>query len=149
MGGNGSYSEGWGGVPDVKRTHDETGYCVNRHKVLVTKGSSKQKKNILNSNTTNATYIIAKKMSDGSIEAQSINVYKGHNLSYEINLVFDSKGNLIPFNDGKGSHAHYWNKDADGTLSRKSHAKNNCFPIDSKYEALINKVVDFNKQKKK
>lgn len=150
MGGNSSYSEDWGGVPEVKRTHDETGYCVERHKVLVAKGNPKQKKNILNSNSENATYIIAKRGKDGTIMAESINVYKGHELCYEINLVFDSKGNIVPFNGGKGSHAHHWYKNSsDGNLKRQRHDKGNSFPIDSSYNSLIADIVRFNKKHNK
>lgn len=107
-------------------------------------------KNILNSNSRNAVYIIARKKSDGTIEAHSVNVFKGHNLSYEINIEFDSKGNVIPFNNGKGSHAHIWKEDpADGKLKRKSHDKRNSFAIDSKYNSMLSKIEAFNRQKKK
>ena len=61
MGGNSSYSKGWGDVPNNKRTHEETGYLIDCHKVLLTKENYRLSKNILNSNSANATYIIAKK----------------------------------------------------------------------------------------
>lgn len=93
----------------------------------------------------------------GAYLAQYLNDYKVEqldtflfNYSYEINLEFDSKGNVIPFNNGKGSHAHIWQKDSsDGKLKRKSHDKKNSFPIESKYNSLISKIETFNKQKKK
>lgn len=150
MGGNSSYSKGWGGVPNARRTHEETGYRIYGHKVVVFKQDDERMKNILNSNSANTTYIIAKKSSDGTIEVHSINVFKGYNLSYEINLAFDNNGNIIPFNNSKGSHAHKWEKDSnDGKLKRKSHDKKNCFPIDSKYNDLIKKIVEFNKKNKR
>jgi len=150
MGGNGSYSDDWGGVPEAKRTHDETGYRIENHKVVVFKEDDERKKNILNSNSANTTYLIARKLSDGTLEVHSINIFKGHDLSYEINLVFDNKGDLVSFNNGKGSHAHIWKKDSsDGKLKRKSHDKKNSFPIDTKYNSLINKIVEFNKKKKR
>jgi len=150
MGGNSSYSEDWGGVPEAKRTHDETGYRIDGHKVLITKSNPRQKKNILNSNSADAIYIVAKKGKDGSIVAESINIYKGHDLCYEINLVFDKKGNVVPFNSGKGCHAHLWYKDSsDGCLKRKRHDKGNSFPVDHKYDKLINSVINFNKKHKK
>lgn len=150
MGGNSSYSKDWGGVPEAKRTHDETGYRIDGHKVVVFRENDERKKNILNSNSANATYIIARKTSEGTIEVHSVNVFKGHDLGYEINLEFDGKGNLIPFNNGQGSHAHKWAKDAkDGKLKRKSHDKDNCFHIEAKYNSLIKKIVEFNKKRKR
>lgn len=98
----------------------------------------------------NFSYIIGTKQPDGTIQVHSVNVFNRHDLAYEINLEFDSKGNVIPFNNGKGSHAHTWQKDSsDGKLKRKSHDKKNSFPIDSKYNSLISKIETFNKQKKK
>lgn len=149
MGGNSSYSEEWGGVPDVKRTHTESNYRIEGHKVVFCTENTGQKKNILNSNSTDATYIIGTKQADGTIQVHSVNIFKGHDLSYEINLEFDSKGNILPFNNGKGSHAHTWQKDTkDGKLKRKSHDKKNSFPIDSKFNSLILKIESFNKKKK-
>lgn len=150
MGGNGSYSKGWGGVPTGKRTHTETNYRIEGHKVVYFTEKGEQKKNILNSNSSDAIYIIGTKQPDGTIQVHSVNVFKGHDLAYEINLEFDSKGNVIPFNNGKGSHAHTWQKDSSvGKLKRKSHDKKNSFPIESKYNSLISKIETFNKQKKK
>lgn len=149
MGGNSSYNKEWGGVPKAKRTHEDTGYRIDGHKVVIFKEGSERKKNILNSNTANATYLIAKKYPDGTIEVHGVNMFKGHDLSYEINLEFDENGNLKPFNNGSGSHAHIWTKDpSDGKLKRKSHDKKNCFPIDSMYNGLIKKIVEFSKKKK-
>ena len=150
MGGNGSYSKGWGSVPTCKRTHTETNYRIEGHKVVYFTENGEQRKNILNSNSSDATYIIGTKQPDGTIQVHSVNVFNRHDLAYEINLEFDSKGNVIPFNNGKGSHAHTWQKDSsDGKLKRKSHDKKNSFPIDSKYNSLISKIETFNKQKKK
>lgn len=150
MGGNSSYSKGWGDVPNNKRTHEETGYLIDCHKVLLTKENYRLSKNILNSNSANATYIIAKKLKDGTIQAHSINIFDGHNLKYEINLVFDSNGNIVSsYNNGKGSHAHLWSKYTNGILRRVSHDKSNSFHIDSKYEYLIEKIIEFNNCKVK
>lgn len=150
MGGNSSYSPEWGCVPIANRTHTDSNYRIEGHKIVFCRDNNEQMKNILNSNSKDAIYIIANKLSDGAIEIHSVNVFKGHDLTYEINLQFDSNGDLIPYNKGKGSHAHIWHKDyVDGKLKRTSHDKKNTFMIDSKYNSLILKIEKFNKQKKK
>ena len=83
------------------------------------------------------------------MKVESINVYNGHNLSYEVNLIFDDNGNVLPFNNGKGSHAHLWEQNPNGYLERKSHDKKNSYPIDLKYDLLIKAIEKFNKQKNK
>lgn len=151
MGGNCSYSEDWGGVPKANRTHTDSGYRIDRHKVVFLTKNAAQKKNILNSNSPNVTYLIASKDKNGNIKVHSVNIYDGHNLKCEINLEFDSKGNFIPYNKSdKGSHCHYWSKDSkDGMLKRKKHDKSNIFAIDSKYSSLIKKIEKFNKENNK
>lgn len=151
MGGNNSYSEGWGGVPEASRAHTYSGHKVGGYKVVFANGNAEQRKNILNSNSANAVYLISTKEKDGTLKIHSVNVFDGHNLAYEINLEFDKQGNLIPF-DGKskGSHAHYWQKNPEtGKLGRKSHDKKNTFAISGKYSELIEKIVEFNKKNKK
>lgn len=150
MGGNNSYSKGWGGVPDGKRTHKDTGIMIDGYKVVVAKGNAKQRKNILNSNTKDATYLISSIGKNGNIQVQSVNVFDGHDLDYEINLEFDADGNIVPY-DGKskGSHAHYWQKNPQtGVLGRKQHDKGNTFAIADKYGGLVKKIELFNKKQK-
>lgn len=150
MGGNSSYSKGWGGVPIGQRTHTDTNYRIEGHKVVYFTKNDKQKKNILNSNSRDAIYLIAQKKKDGTIEIHSVNVFIGHDLAYEINLEFDAEGNIKMFDNGQGSHAHTWLKDpSNGLLGRVSHDKKNSFAIDSKYETLVHKIEQFNKQKRK
>ena len=67
MGANGSYDKNLGGVPKDKRTHTETGYTVLGHKVLLQTGKEKQTSNILNSNSKDATYLIAKLNEDDTL----------------------------------------------------------------------------------
>ena len=98
MGANGSYDKNLGGVPKDKRTHTETGYTVLGFKVLLQTGKEKQTSNILNSNSKDATYLIAKLNEDDTLSILHINVNKGHQLDTEINLVFDTHGNLAPYN---------------------------------------------------
>ena len=150
MGGNCSYSAEWGGVPAAQRSHTDTNYKVDGHKVLLQIDNNEQIKNILNSNSDSPIYLIAKTNKDGCIQIESINVFDGHNLSYEINLVFDENGDIVPFNGTKGTHAHQWSLNPEtGMLERKSHDSKNIFAVDKKYEALIAKIVEFNKKQKK
>lgn len=44
MGGNGAYIASEGGVPMRNRTHNDTEYRIDGHKVLVQAGNPKQKK---------------------------------------------------------------------------------------------------------
>lgn len=151
MGGNNSYSKGWGGVPEVYRTHKDTGYRINGHKVVFFTDNPRQRKNILNSNSEDATYLIATKEKDNTLKVQSVNVIEGHHLAYEINIEFDKQGDLIPF-DGKskGTHAHHWQKDPEtGRLKRKSHDKKNTFAVSKEYTDLVENIATFNKEKKK
>ena len=94
-------------------------------------------------------FLFTTKQADGTIQVHSVNIFKGHDLSYEINLEFDSKGNILPFNNGKRQSCTHLAKDTkDGKLKRKSHDKKNSFPIDSKFNSLILKIESFNKKKK-
>ena len=152
MGANGSYDKKLGGVPDNKRTHTDTEYKVLGFKVLVQTGKEKQTSNILNSNSKDATYLIAKMNEDSSLTILHINVNKGHQLDTEINLVFDSHGNIVPYNGKKtGSHSHKWMEHPDGNMGRKpvSNGGNTHLPISTEYSTLINAIVNFNKQKHK
>ena len=119
MGGNGSYDESQGGVPKKKRTHIETGYTIMGHKVLLQDGTYDQTKNIMNSNSPNSTYLMAKLNEDGSLTILNININKNHKIDLEINLKFDSDGNLRSYNGKEGNS----------------------------YDKLIQKIVRFNKQK--
>ena len=81
-----------------------------------------------------------------------IHDYQGNNILpiTSTSAIFDSNGNIVSsYNNGKGSHAHLWSKDANGILRRVSHDKSNSFQIDSKYEYLIKKIIEFNNRKVK
>lgn len=151
MGGNCSYNEEWGVVPDEERTHTDTGYKIDGYKVVFYTKKPGQCKNIINSNTKDTIYLIAKIQDDRTIKIEIVDVFNGHELAYEINLEFDVRGDLLPYNaKPKGSHAHLWAKDPQtGKLGRKSHDKKNNFAIDEKYASLVSKIVEFNKQKNK
>lgn len=66
MGGNGSYSKAYRGVPDAKRTHIDTHMRIDGHKVLLQKGDAEQSKNVMNANSANPVYIIARVKGDGT-----------------------------------------------------------------------------------
>ena len=150
MGGNGSYDKTKGGVPKRKRTHTETGYTIDGHKVLVQTGNESQTKNIMNSNSKDSIYLMAKLNEDGTLTILNVNANKGHKIGTEINLVFDTHGNLIPFNGKKsGSHSHQWVEQSDGNMGRKPVPKggNGHLPIPDEFKPLLNAIVKFNKKK--
>ena len=152
MGGNGSYDKKLGGVPKKKRTHVETGYTVMGHKVLLQKGIEDQTKNILNANSPDSTYLIAKLNDDSTLTILNINVNIGNKIGTEINLVFDSHGNLVPYNGKKtGSHSHQWVEQPNGNMGRKpvSNGGNTHLPIPTEYSTLTKAIEIFNKQKHK
>lgn len=152
MGANGSYDKNLGGVPDNKRTHKETGHTILGHKVLLQTGKEKQKSNILNANSNDAIYLIAKLNEDGTLTVWDVNINKGNKIAQEINIVFDSHGNIVPYNGKKsGSHSHEWIELTNGDMVRKtySNGENTHKPIPSGFESLIKAIEKFNKQKNK
>lgn len=153
MGANGSYDKNLGGVPKDKRTHTETGYTVMGHKVLVQTGIEDQTKNIMNSNSANSVYLIAKLNDDGTLTIHNVNVNEGHKIGTEINLVFDTHGNIVPYNGKKtGSHMHKWIEHPNGKMGRMpatQKGENLHLPIPDSFNALTNAIVKFNKQKNK
>ena len=82
----------------------------------------------------------------------NVNTNKGHKISTEINLVFDSQGNLVPYNGKKsGSHSHQWVEQSNGDMGRKPVSKNgnSHLPNPDVFTPLNNAIVKFNKQKNK
>lgn len=152
MGGNYSYNKALGGVPDNKRTHDELSTRIDGHKILLQKGSDNRVKIPMNSNSESPIYLGAHRKEDGTIEITTFGVYEKHKCIGQVDLKFDSKGNLIPYaNNGEGSsHFHKFSEDkSTGLVSRKPGQKDNHLPIDSKYDSLIKKIVEYNKAKHK
>lgn len=152
MGGNGSYNKNLGGVPEKKRTHTDTGYRVLGHKVLLQTGKEKQTSNILNSNSEDSTYLIAKMNEDGTLTIHDINTNEGHKIKTDVNLKFDSHGNLIPYNGKESaSHSHKWIEDSNGNMTRKPsyNGENSHLPISDEFKPLLNAIVKFNKKKNK
>lgn len=152
MGANGSYDKNIGGVPKDKRTHTETGYTVLGHKVLLQIGTEDQTSNILNSNSPDSTYLMAKLNENGTLTILNVNINEGHKIKMDINLKFDSHGNLIPYNGKESaSHSHKWIERPDGKMTRKptSDGENTHLPIPSEFNKLLNFIVKFNKKKNK
>jgi len=150
MGGNGSYSKEIGGVNPKNRTHYDTEYRIDGHKVVVLQDNPSHDKIIMNSNSENPIYLFASADKDtGQLTISGIGIYKKYLLSESIDLIFDNQRNVIPFNNSeKGSHAHKWEEVAPGKIGRKSHDKNNYYSISKKHQNLINKIEDFNKKGK-
>lgn len=148
MGGNGSYDKVLGGVVEGKRTHYDTGYRIDGHKVVIFKENTSHDKFIMNSNSEHPIYLIASAdEKTNEIIVSGIAIYNKHQLTESIDLKFDNDGNLIPFDSSeKGSHAHNWTENSPGVLGRKRHDESNHLPIDNKYQHLIDKIVDFNKR---
>lgn len=152
MGGNYSYNEALGGVPDNKRTHDELNSRIDGHKILLQKGSDNRVKIPMNSNSESPIYLGAHRKEDGTIEVTTFGVYEKHMCVGQVDLKFNEKGNFIPFaNNGEGSsHFHLFSENpTTGLVGRKSGQKDNHHPIDPKYDSLIQKIVKYNKEKHK
>lgn len=157
MGANGSYSKFLNRVPSERRSHTDSHHHIDGHKILLQSKSQGQTKNIMFSNSENPIYLIGKRNSQGEITVESLNIYEGHKLVSEINLKYDSQGNVKPYNpDPKhqesGSHAHTWiDGDKPGYRQRKvgNNGRSEHLPIPDKYIPLIEKIVKFNKQRNK
>lgn len=149
MGGNGSYSKVYRGEPDAKRTHIDTNMRVDGHKILLQKGNVRQSQNIMNANSESPIYIIARVKGDGVVVVRSVNVYKDHKISLEINFMYDTNGKMIPYsaNSEKGTHAHNWYANDSGEYHGKKHDKNNVIDIPAKYKELVKHIDDFNRKK--
>lgn len=151
MGGNGAYIASEGVVPMSKRTHSDTNYRIDGHKVLVQAKNPHQRKSPVNSNSENPIYICGTTDKTGRIQITTIGVYRNHKLVLSIDIEYDKNGNIIPFaNGGKGTtHAHRWPTDSkNGIVGRKSHDPRNSLPYGHKYDKLLQKIAEFNKDGK-
>ena len=107
----------------------------------------------MNSNSESPIYLGGQKVSgsEDKVQVTTIGIYEKHKCVGQIDLKFDKNGNLIPFskNNPESSHFHHFVENPKtGKVGRKSHDKTNTHPIDSKYDALIQKIVDYNKKHK-
>lgn len=152
MGGNNSYNKALGGVPEEKRTHDELKTRIEKHKILLQKGNDSRVKIPMNSNSESPIYLGAHRKEDGTIEITTFGIYEKHKCVGQVDLKFDKSGNLIPYanNGEKSSHEHVFTEDpTTGLVSRKSGQKDNHKPIESKFDSLIKKIIEYNKEKHK
>lgn len=147
MGANGSYDKEMGVVPEVNRTHYDTGLRVAGHKVLISKHDPEKISTILMSNSENPIYLSAKINNNGEIAIRSIDIYENHIIKESIDLVFSKDGCVIPYSPKKGSHSHKWKEVSPGKYGRESHDGNNKFAIDESYSEIIKDIEKFNKQK--
>lgn len=146
MGGNNSYNKTLDRVKGSKRTHREFHDRIDGHKILLQNRNQSQVKLPVNSNSDSPIYL-GGRINDGHIEVTTIGIYEKHKCVGQIDLKFDKNGKFIPYSkeDKGSSHFHFFSvNDKTGRVERKSHDKKNTFPIDSKYEPLINKVVEYN-----
>lgn len=147
MGGNGAYSRLSGGIPDKNRSHYDTRYRIDGHKVLVQKENAEQNKTPMNANSENPIYLCGKVDSEKKIHISTIAIYEKHKLVGTVDLVFD-KGKVVPYGKGrKFSHFHKW-LHRDGEVGRKAHQPSNNLPIPEKYAKLIRSIETFNQQGK-
>lgn len=149
MGGNGSYSKAHGGMSIAKRTHVDTNYRIDGHKVLVLSDNPSHSKVPMNSNSKSPIYMIAKSNKQGELSITAVAIYENHKAAKVIDLKFDKDGKSKEYANGKGTHMHSWKEDNDGDIGRKSHDKENTYPVETQYKALIKKIENFNEQKHK
>lgn len=81
----------------------------------------------------------------------SIGLYQNHLCYGQIDLEFDENMDYIPYFQGShSSHFHRFNYDKYANeVNRPSHDKDNVFPIGEEYTELIQRIVEFNKAKKR
>lgn len=148
MGANSSYNKTLDRVRASKRTHQEYHDRIGGHKILLQNRKKTQIKLPVNSNSESPIYLGGRLIGKDKVEVATIGIYEKHKCVGQIDLKFDKNGNFIPYSkDNKeSSHFHYFDTDAKtGEVKRKSHDKANTHPIDSKYNELIEKIVEYNK----
>lgn len=151
MGANGSYNKTLNRVRGNRRTHQEWYNRIDGHKILLQNRSPKQVKLPVNSNTESTIYLGARKIGKDKVEVTTIGIYENHKCVGQIDLKFDKDGNVVPYSkdNKRSSHFHEFQTDHHtGDVSRKSHDRSNIHPIDSKYDGLIQKIVDYNKRQR-
>lgn len=153
MGGNSSYNKTLDHIKGSKRTHQEYHDRIGGHKILLLNANTNHSKLPMNSNSESPIYLGGQKIpgSGDKVQVTTIGIYEKHKCVGQIDLKFDKNGNLIPFSKSnpESSHFHYFVENPKtGKVGRKSHDKTNTHLIDSKYDALIQKIVDYNKKHK-
>ncbi|MDE7442391.1 MAG: hypothetical protein K2M69_09540 [Muribaculaceae bacterium] len=152
MGGNGSFDEEYGGVPEYKRTHTEIeGHTIMGHKVLVPTNNPTRGTAPMNCNTANQIYIIGsvndKRSGDkaGEIKVSSVAFYDGQHISYSVDVKYDSSGKISQYRENTGestTHAHQWHEVKPGVWGRISRAKDNHHCPDSRWNAKLTQAIE-------
>lgn len=111
----------------------------------------------MNSNTANQVYVIGsvdtsdKNSKTGVISVHSVAFYEGNHIKYTVDVKYDTSGKVSSYkvNGGEGTtHAHKWIEVKPGIWGRKSGAKNNHLPPDSRWsQDLIKAIEAFNAKK--
>jgi hypothetical protein len=125
---------------------------IEGHKILLQRYNDSLVKIPMNSNSESPIYLGAHRRNDGTLEITTFGIYEKHKCIGQVDLKFDAQGNFTPHaNNGENSsHFHRFSEDpSTGLVSRKSGQKGNHLPIDPKYDSLIQKIVNFNKSKRK
>lgn len=153
MGGNHSYNKALGRVKGSKRTHQEYHDRIGGHKILLLNANKEHSKLPMNSNSESPIYLGGQMTGKGDdkIQVTTIGIYEKHKCVGQIDLKFDKDGNFIPYSktNKDSSHFHEFSENPEtGKIGRKSHDKTNTHPINSKYDSLIQKIVDYNKKHK-
>lgn len=149
MGGNSSYNKTLDRVRGKSRTHQEFHHRIEGHKILLQNKNKKQVKLPVNSNSDSPIYLLGRYNKKGEVEVVSVGIYENHKCIGQIDLKFDKDGNFIPYSKDNKNSSHFHTFPggmSPGDVGRKSHDKSNIHPIDSKYDSLIQKIVEFNKK---
>lgn len=150
MGGNGSYNRMLDRIKGQSRSFHEYHDRISGHKILLFNANNNHAKLPMNSNSSSPIYLIGQKKpgSEDKVIVTTIGIYKKHKCVEQIDLKFDKAGNFIPFSKDNpaSSHSHYFVENpSTGKIGRKSHDKTNTYPIQCKYNTLIQKIVEYNK----
>ena len=97
-------------------------------------------------------YLMAKLNEDDTLTILNVNINEGNKIKMDINLKFDSHGNLITYNGKESaSHSHKWIEMPNGNMTRKpaKNGENTHLPISDEFKPLLNAIVNFNKKKNK
>lgn len=160
MGGNGSYDEDYGGVPEDRRTHTEVeGPRIGGHKILVPTNNPTRGSAPMNCNSPNQVYLIGSVADSrsgenaGEIKITSVAFYEGHHIQYSIDVKYDEAGKIISFRLNSGeetTHAHNWQEISPGIWGRVSRAKDNHLNPDSRWNnQLVEAIQSFNSKRVK
>ena len=148
MGGNGSFIKQYGGVPADKREFTPVDK-IDGHKILIHENDVHQNKTPMNSNTKDTIYLCGKiDEKSNAVNVSIIAIYKNNLLVRTVDIETDRDGNIIPFNNKDGTHAHNWDYDSKkNEVGRKSHKGSNHLEPTNEEMTLAKKIVEYNKKR--